>query len=518
MKRLVAICFFMSFFCHAAFGAEAFRVMPEVPGLGLIEGAPVHFNIIVQMPEGYYLYTDKLKLAMLSKGVIDISEIEYPVSRKMYDKHEKGEVEVCEGEVRISVKGKALEDVKEPSGELKFVLHLEGCSPKTCLLPEERTLVIPYDVMSLEMVTKAISDDSGINQKFLQLEGHSLFVILMVFFIGMLSSLTPCLWPVIPVLLLFIGVKPDGNRMHNLKLTSLFVLGLALTYSLLGLIVSAFGKNLGFLFQESWFLLLIVLFFIMMSLSLFGVFKIRMPSHLQEKLERVGGKGYKRSFLAGITTGLIASPCVTPVVAGVLGVVAIKAEYLWGLTLLLVYSLGMGIVFLILSLFLHEIKGRIKSGGWMNIVQKGLGVLMIVPAIYYGGILLQSQGLLGLSEKEVQKQFEVRDTVFEQAHLTHKPILLKFYASWCAPCRDMDRLLKKKEMSELLSRFVFLNVDMTHDSSYARMMQEEYKVIGVPTLIFLNSEGEVLTDLTINEPSLDLVKEKMEKALQRSRK
>jgi thioredoxin:protein disulfide reductase len=207
-----------------------------------------------------------------------------------------------------------------------------------------------------------------------------------VFLAGVGVSLTPCVYPMIPITLSIIGARTAGQKailgfLHSF----VFVLGIALVYSILGIIVArSDSRTMGFLFQQTWFVVVIALFFAAMGLSMMGLFTIQAPGWLGGKLQAGANRGgYLGAFLLGMVTGVVASPCGSPVLVSVLLVAAQAGKGIVGFVLLFAYALGIGMLFLILGTFPSLLKALPKSGAWMEDIKRLLGLVLIGVGVYY---------------------------------------------------------------------------------------------------------------------------------------
>lgn len=210
-----------------------------------------------------------------------------------------------------------------------------------------------------------------------------LSALLLVFLAGFLSSLTPCVYPLIPITISVFGASGAKSRGHGFVLSVVYVLGIALTYSLLGVMAASFGSVFGGAMQHPVVILGLVALFVVLGLSSAGLFDLRLPGDLQTRLSGVGGAGLLGSFLMGLVAGIIAAPCVGPIVAGVLLYVASKQDVWLGGGMLFVFALGLGVIFLVLGTFSSLIQRLPRAGGWMESVKVVFGVVFFGMALYY---------------------------------------------------------------------------------------------------------------------------------------
>lgn len=207
--------------------------------------------------------------------------------------------------------------------------------------------------------------------------------LLLVFLAGFLSSLTPCVYPLIPITISVFGASGAKSRLHGFSLSLVYVLGIALTYSVLGVAAAMFGTVFGGAMQHPAVIMSLVVVFGVLGLSSVGLFDLRLPGDLQTKLSSVGGAGYLGAFLMGLVAGIIAAPCVGPIVAGVLLYVARQQDVVLGGGMLFVFALGLGVIFVLLGTFSSLLNKLPRAGGWMESVKVVFGAVFFGMALYY---------------------------------------------------------------------------------------------------------------------------------------
>jgi thiol:disulfide interchange protein DsbD len=210
---------------------------------------------------------------------------------------------------------------------------------------------------------------------------------LAAFIGGIVISLTPCVLPVIPLTITVIGARGAGSRAKAFGLSFVYVLGIAFTYSTLGVVAASTGALFGSLFQSTWFLVFAIALFTLLAFGLFGAYELQLPAGIRNRLMAKQGSGLGGVFFMGLIAGLVASPCVGPVLVGVLAFIAQTGSIVLGFTLLFTFAMGMGVLFLVVGTFSGEIK-RLPTGPWMTAVENGLGVLMMAVSFYYLSILV----------------------------------------------------------------------------------------------------------------------------------
>jgi thiol:disulfide interchange protein DsbD len=354
---------------------------------------------------------------------------------------------------------------------------------------------------------------------------HGYFLAFATVFVGgFLTSLTPCVYPLISVTVSIFGAREENtSRAKAMVLAACYVGGIAVTYTSLGVGFALTGRALNFgSFLANWKVVApLALTFLAMAASMFGAFELSLPSGLQTRLSTVGGKGFAGAFLMGLVGGIIAAPCTGPVLASILAYVATTRSVALGGSLLFTYAIGMGVLFFVVAAFASALP---KSGRWMETVKSVFGVVMIVAALYFlrnvipplgkfgehstrfvaiSGILLLigvATGGLGLSfhgtsVERLRKGLGVAlivgggyglvawvmavpapaeahapelrwikgaETGVAAAKAGNKPAFLDFYADWCLPCKEMEvKVFHQPEVATELQRFELVKVDCT---------------------------------------------------------
>ena len=225
-----------------------------------------------------------------------------------------------------------------------------------------------------------------------QLEAGSAAALGVVFAAGVLTSFTPCVYPMIPVTVTFIGGSAAGSRGRAIRLSLVYVLGMALVYSALGVITATLGKTFGRFTYSPWIYggvgLLIVLFGVFM-LDVLSLPVPRFFSGVQSAGVRRGG--YGGALLIGLAAGFVAAPCTAPVLGLLLVYVAKTRELVWGGTLLFVFALGLGTLLLLVGIFSGLLANLPRSGPWMKWIKVGFGMGMLLVG---GWFLVQAGTML----------------------------------------------------------------------------------------------------------------------------
>ena len=227
--------------------------------------------------------------------------------------------------------------------------------------------------------------ENFINSLSLYLEGASLLAFPAAYLGGILISFTPCVYPVAPITIAFIGAHSAGSKWKGFWLSLIYVLGLAFTYTLLGGIAALSGRLFGQIQTNPWTYLLLANVCILMGLSLMGVFSLpwKTPGFIAKTQQRKGTKGTFGSFIVGAASGLVVGSCTAPVLAVLLSYVAARQNTVLGMSLLFVFSLGMGTLLIVLGTFAGFLSSIPKSGKWMLIINRLSGCILLAIGEYF---------------------------------------------------------------------------------------------------------------------------------------
>ncbi len=390
---------------------------------------------------------------------------------------------------------------------------------------------------------------------------------LMAFFIfGLALNLTPCVYPVIPLTVGYFGGQSSRKKGSAFAISVAYVLGIALIFALLGLISGLAGKQWGFLFQNPWFVVVITTIILAMAASMFGAFEITIPAWMTAKLGK-SREGVAGALIMGLTVGVVIAPCAAGIIIGLVGLVAKLGIVAKGTLLFFIMGLGLGLPYLILANFSSLLNKLPQSGMWMVWIRKLFGVLLIGVALYFilpqmkhiydkqsfffgllaifGGLLLgfldhepgYTKGFkigraifgilviifgISLTNNAIQSKppsigwIEYKNEQLNDFIQTEKPVLLDFYADWCAPCKQMDReTFEHPVIIEKAKEFTMIKVDCTAPDKNVRNFMNYFEVTGMPTYIFITTDGKELKELReVGYVDYDVFLEKMNQTIE----
>lgn len=339
---------------------------------------------------------------------------------------------------------------------------------------------------------------------------HSIFVIILICFgLGVLLSFTPCVLPMVPILSSIILGQKSVNMKRGFLLSLTYVFSMAITYTILGVLVSLLGKNFQVIFQKPIFLILLSLLFIILALGLVGFFNLKFFAPIS-KLgvfnkfnkfslflnNRVKGGSYLGVFGMGVLATIIVSPCVTPPLVGILVYIAQSGNVILGGVALFALGLGMGVPLLIVGSF--GPKFLPKRGRWMVIIKFIFSFLLLCVAasllwrvIPTHSVNNKAPNYLYINNnKDLNKELS-------KADISNKPVIIDFYADWCLDCKIMNiKTFANKDVKKSLDKFVFIHVDMTKQTKDIAYLQKKFGVIAPPSIIFYKS-GKFLDNYKI---------------------
>lgn len=356
-------------------------------------------------------------------------------------------------------------------------------------------------------------DDVNAIGRFLE-STSTAYLFLAFFVLGLALAFTPCVLPMLPILSSVIFGTQGGKAISKGRASMLalaYVLGMALVYALAGVLMAALGGSVQRALQSPFALATFALLLLALSGSLFGLYDLRLPSSWHHHVDKLagrqkGGSVFGAFALGGIST-LVASPCITAPLAGVLAFIAQTGSMSLGAGLLFVMALGMGLPLLFIAV---EARILIPSTGiWMVWLQRTLGVLLVATAAWIASPLIQKNEPVGsvttLNGLSIHKVGELSfvvihspaelDAQLSKAKVEKKLALLDFYADWCISCKEMEvNTFVNSEVSKELKQFVLLQADVTSNSPENQALLKRFGLFGPPGILIFNQNSEELKD------------------------
>jgi len=542
------------------------------PTVRALDGQTIEVRF--EIAKGYYLYRDNFRFAAEPPSI----QLGAPALPKGKEKDDDtfGRVEVYYKEALIRVPVE-----RNSSGVLPLTLLItsQGCADiGVCYPPQKQALSVELPdaatapAPSQEPVVAASSDESG--RIAVLFKDASAWVVIVSFFgFGLLLSLTPCVFPMIPILSgIIVGAGRAGkgvSHARGLVLSLGYVVGMAVTYALAGVAAGFSGTLLSVSLQNAWVLGGFALIFVVLALSMFGFFELQVPSFIQSRISEetthLKGGSLTGVTLMGALSALIVGPCVAAPLAGALLYIGQSGDAVLGGAALFSMGLGMGMPLLAVGFSAGTLLP--KSGAWMEAVKKAFGVvllatalwivspvipvalqmlgwaaLLIVPAIFMHAIdplpphahsaarfwkgigllmLLVGAAMLAGALSGAQDPLrplaalgsgkalaETRQLPFERVRsladlderirAAGKPVMLDFYADWCASCKEMERFtFSDPRVQERLSGWKLLQADVTANSDDDKALLARFGLFGPPGILFFSSAGEEIKNVRV---------------------
>ena len=507
--------------------------------------------------EGYIATTWKLDLPQGFEALT----FYYPQGEE--EKAAGDRIIVYNGEAVLGAKLRVASTVAPGSYKIDGSLRYQACDAGSCQVPKDVPTALEVEVRAgaaaprqhpevfrqLEKLREertsaagGTTKDGGLAKEIS--EKGLLLTLLGIFLLGLGLNLTPCVYPVIAVTVGFFSRQTSGGG--RILLPLLYGLGIALTFTVLGVLTALTGGIFGTWLQSAWVQLGLAALIFAFGLSSFGLFEIQAPSWLLNKVGggKAGGLG---ALLMGLTMGVTAAPCVGPFIISLLLYVAQKGELWTGFVWFGTLSLGLALPYPILGFFSTSLQSLPKAGDWTEWVKRLMGILLFAVALFFlssvlfpkqlllafaaltllGGIyisLFEKTGREGkavwfargallvlalFGAKALYAQHNAygiewrpyEERLLAEAELSDKPVVIDFTATWCNPCRGLEAFTFRDPGAVRESeRFLRLQVDMSNQTDpVAKAAYDRFQLGGLPTIIFLNSEGNEVRELRVQD-------------------
>lgn len=481
-----------------------------------------------------------------------------------------GEEKVFRGQFNVELMLEKIKENSEPV-ELSFTVGFQVCREQPqeiCLPPDEAevkaivpTGFSPAGVTAPESIEAAEETASPIQGTWMErainreLGKGSFLLFLLVFLAGFLTSLTPCVYPVIPIVMGYMGTRSGGKKLKGFYLSLIFVLGMSLVYAILGVIAASTGSMMGLSFQNPVVVIIVAAIFIAMGLSMAGLFDIPVPSKLSARMHGRHGSEWIGALVIGGVSGLVAAPCVGPVLIAMLSWISQTGNIFLGFWLTFVFSLGMGIIFILAGTFSGVLAALPRGGRWMEKVKHFFAFLLMAGGIYlvslltpawadlliWGVFLITGTVFTGLfdpvDEMSVGSKLAkslllilfmigalllyrgislrwyeppaVAGSVMEPvrsltwytdleegravAEAQNRVVMIDAWAEWCTACDELEeKTFLHPEVRPMLDQLVLVKLDFTHKTPELIALRRKMKIMGMPTVIFQSADGTEL--------------------------
>lgn len=524
-------------------------------------------NVIVNwsIAEGYYLYQEKISVKLNQEENASFDVATFSISPEDYNDPYFGLMKIFKKPVQAIFKA------SQPPLKAEDVVEIayQGCTEGFCYPPEVKEIKVADLPIAQVANTEKTSENSTVlsaqpkaeQDRLAESLFNSKYAVFGFFLLGLGLAFTPCVLPMLPLLsAIVIGQNQRPNMWRAFALSFVYVQGMALTYTLLGLIVAAIGLPFQVALQHPYVMIGLSIIFVLLALSMFGVFTLQLPSSLQTKLsllsqqQKAGALG--GVFLMGMIAGLVASPCTSAPLSGALLYVAQSGDLFTGAITLYLLALGMGVPLILITLFGNKILP--KSGMWMETVKKLFGFVMLaLPVFLISRILpdewtprlwamlgtaffiwfafqmpkngtgwvfrilflvaamisvkplqtwvwgetstpsaVENKAVSHVEFKKVKSEAELQQALAEN---NKSLVMLDLYADWCVACKEFEKeTFSDPSVQKAFGDMLLLQVDMTKNSEENRALMKKYKVLGLPTILFFNRDGKEIEGSRVN--------------------
>ena len=524
-------------------------------------------NVIVNwsIAQGYYLYQEKISVKLNQEETSSFDVPTFSISPEDYNDPYFGLMKIFKKPVQAIFKAShpplKAEDVVE--------IAYQGCTSGFCYPPEVKEIkVADLPIAQIANTEKTSEKSTSLSaqpkaeqDRLAESLFNSKYAVFGFFLLGLGLAFTPCVLPMLPLLsAIVIGQNQRPNMWRAFALSFVYVQGMALTYTLLGLIVAAIGLPFQVALQHPYVMIGLSIIFVLLALSMFGLFTLQLPSSLQTKLSLLSQQqkagAFGGVFLMGMIAGLVASPCTSAPLSGALLYVAQSGDLFTGAITLYLLALGMGVPLILITLFGNKILP--KSGMWMETVKKLFGFVMLALPVFLISRILPDEwtprlwAMLGtaffiwfafqmpkngtgwvfrilflvaamisvkplqtwvwgesqapsavenkafshIEFKKVRSEAELQQALSEN---NKSLVMLDLYADWCVACKEFEKeTFSDPSVQKAFGDMLLLQVDMTKNSEENRALMTKYKVLGLPTILFFNRDGKEIEGSRVN--------------------
>lgn len=525
--------------------SEAFKINEKAHPSG------ISFDITID--KSVYLYEDELKVFLGSENITKILNLPEYKKHKEYLIYDKNFTLFIPTNLILNT-----------SNEKIITLKFLGCAyDGYCYNPQNLKFNLSktengFKISKIKDKKVSNNNTNYENKISSDIKNNNFFITVITFFgYGLLLALTPCVFPMIPILSSIIVSKCKNSKNSNKKaflISFIYVFAMSLAYSIAGILATYFGSSVQGFLQIPWVIILFSLIFIVLAFSMFGFYELQLPASLQSKISKKSESknGLIGVFIMGFLSALIVGPCVAAPLAGALVYIAQSGNLVLGGSALFIMSFGMGMPLLLIGLGANRFLP--KPGYWMNEISKIFGFIMLFMAVWMLSRLINSNlslllyGVLGIffgvslfpvkkdsvTFKKFKFGFSLAIIIYsvvliigfasgsnslinplnntfksqlkenlnfkkvlnlnelkEVVRGSKKPVLIDFWATWCVNCKELDDTLNLAEISEILSNFELIKVDVTKNSKDDLELMKEFQIYGPPALIFFKNGKEL---------------------------
>jgi len=600
MRMKILVAALASFIGLGIAHAQGGSAMPAAETLVKVAAVPVSIaaggkataSVKLTILEGWHVnanppaleYNIPTKVTLTGANGLTPGAVHYPAGKKEKFGFEDAPLLVYDGTVEVTVPIAAAAGAR--SATLAGTVEYQSCNNEVCLAPTSVPFSVnvtvtaagapsgtpppdtssaasapagapssPRGFSSFEGAPPATQGTPGAggnavkNKLEAALAGGGLGWFVALFVGGLLLNLTPCVFPMLGVTVSIFGARRKQPLPKVVTTAVLYVLGICLTYTALGVVAALTGGLFGAALQSVWVNLFLGGLMLLLSLGMFGVYEMQPPLWLMDRLGGAQATNMAGAFFSGLGVGIIAAPCVGPFVVAVLALIAQRADVGFGVRTMFTLSLGLGFPYLFLATFSNLLQALPRSGDWMIWVKHALGTLLAAIGIYYlcvgffpnaapwvlpvglalGGLWLgfidRSAGAKGAFRtfalaaggvalfvgvfvgvqmfKAAQRTLSFRpyDAAAVQASVAAgRPVMMDFSADWCLPCHELElNTFTDPRVVAAAKGFDRYKVDLTkYDSPEASALRKRFGVTGVPIVVFLGKGGSEVAEARVD--------------------
>jgi thioredoxin:protein disulfide reductase len=523
--------------------------------LGLEIVHPWHIN--ADKPNDEFLIPTRLKLPQVPG--LTFGKVTYPQPGKLEASFSEEPLLVFEGNITVSFPVTATRAAAPGLNTAEATFTYQACDHKSCLPPKTISVRLAIEVPDGEGVAAAEVEPGPVEDVAPPaspaggpdrlevgglIERYGYFWAFLAIFLGGLAlNLTPCVYPVIPITLSFFSSQARQRKGGTFVLALMYVLGIALMYSTLGTVAALTGQIWGSALQSPWVLGFVALVMVALAFSMFGFYEITVPSALSA---RIGSRrGYVGALFMGLVVGVVAAPCVGPVIIGLLTFVSATGDPFLGFSMFFTLSLGLGLPYLLLGTFSGWATKLPTAGQWMETIKHIFGMILLGLAFYFlspvipgriyqivlpayvaacGSYLLLGRRAVAGAGRGMKVTVRVlgvltialavwlmlpqqtpgwtpyTEAAFEAALTSGRPIMIDVTAAWCVACRELDHnTFSDPRVIRASARFHRFKKDLTRNTPENVKFQEDFAIKGLPTVLFFDADGREQENLRVTE-------------------
>ena len=522
------------------FAQQVLKPQEAFPVEAFVQNDVIQVNHRIE--DGYYLYKNKISYRSIQDGIV-LSDYTLPEGIENEDEF-FGKTEIYRNPFSVYIN--LIEGSKTP---VRLEVDSQGCADIGLCYPPQTWVIDVQSGSNLEATL--FSDASNVSEEVrlgsIITESNLLSVFFVFIGLGFLLAFTPCHLPTIPILSSIIIGQTEGNRAKSFTLSMTYVLGMAVTYSAFGTLTALAGNQMQALFTMPGFIALMAILFIILGLSMLGLFNMQMPSFLMNQANKLmsdqKGGSYIGVFVIGILSAFLVTACVAPPLVATLMVIGQSGDIFRGIIALTALSIGLGIPLMVIGLTAS--KWLPTSGKYLEAVKELFGFIMIGLAawimspflseyyveqiyllllfasiIYFLKYLINSEFLKKLAQSSIAvltiaavlfnasmndaskemdqfsdnfygvESFEELGIKLEEALKKGNPTMVYFTADWCVSCRRLEKsTFNDQELQNKIGIIQAIKVDLTDNSMGDQLLIKKYSIFGPPTILFFDSDG-----------------------------